>query len=68
MQKLESIKNILQRVFQTDKISAQGETLKVHVKELNSIHIIDLSTLVLEKGCKVDCKRSGTGITVLVTI
>ena len=68
MQKLNEVKEHLGSQFGTSKITIQGDLLKLHVKKITTFNVVVLALLIEDLGCLVDLKRSGTGITILVTI
>jgi hypothetical protein len=67
------MEGLVRLIFPTGKISQaelksdHGKILKVHVDELCSDEIVALSALVKGKDAVVCLKRSGTGITVVIS-
>lgn len=67
------MEGLIKCIFPTGKISQtelkadHGRVLKVHVDELGSDEIVALSSIVKEHTAVVCLKRSGTGITVVLS-
>lgn len=67
------IEKLIQIVFPDGKITmselkaGQGKVLKVHVNDVDSDGLLTLAALVREKKAIVCLKRSGTGITIVIS-
>jgi hypothetical protein len=55
-------KAAIQEIFEDAKIAE--DTASVHVDNLTDSDIVGMATLHVEHGVEINCKRSGTGITV----
>jgi hypothetical protein len=61
----EELKMGLKAIFGTE-VKEEGLAVKTHVNEIVNDQFGTLYTLAKTAGCKVNLKRSGTGITVLL--
>lgn len=67
---MQKVKNTLEIAF-GKKVKVDGNTAKVHLKELDGVGIYQLNAFNLERFKQVEdvrVKRSGTGLTVIVTV
>jgi hypothetical protein len=67
---MQKVKNTLEIAF-GEKVRVEGNTAKVHLKELDGVGIYQLNAFNLERFSQVKdlkVKRSGMGLTVIVTV
>lgn len=67
---MQKVKNTLEIAF-GKKVKVEGKTAKIHVNEIDSVGIYQLNAFNFERFNQVKevkLKRSGTGITILVTV
>lgn len=62
------VKNSLELIFQT-KATILGNIIKIHSKNIDSTAFIELNNIYKQRGVTtIDIKRSGTGLTIIVTV
>jgi hypothetical protein len=67
---MQNVKNTLEIAF-GKTVKVEGRVAKVHLEELDAVGIYQLNAFNLERFSQVESvkvKRSGTGLTVLVTV
>lgn len=64
---VKSTKIMLEEIF-GGKVRVNGNTLKTAVNEINDFGVNELSNLSTLHACNILLKRSGTSITIIVTV
>lgn len=67
---MQELKTILENGFGT-KVTTQNNTLKLHLSKLQGREIVILNDLYLSDSLKIESlevKRSGTGLTIIITL
>jgi len=65
--KVTQVKAELERTFPGAQVKEEGSIAKVHVDIIKTDQLIRLADLPQDYPLEVELKRSGTGITILVT-
>lgn len=67
--KVQEVKSELEASFTDSEVKVQGNVVKIHVKEINGFDLVYLTDVwELEFVTDFRIKRSGTGMTIIVTL
>jgi hypothetical protein len=62
------VRATLQRNFEEAKITEKDDTLRLNVRHINTGQLLALANITETMSTTIDIKRSGLGITIIVTV